>query len=78
VQVKIARDGKETSLPITVGEMKETEVATTTQAGELGLTVQPLTHPTGRKSWYRRRRRTGYFGGNAGSAADEAGLRSAM
>src|SRR5215472_7605753 len=41
--IKVLRDGKEISLPITVGEMKDTEVATAGEEGDLGLTVQPLT-----------------------------------
>ncbi|HEY6999839.1 MAG TPA: DegQ family serine endoprotease, partial [Candidatus Binatia bacterium] len=41
--IKVLRDGKEMTLPITVGEMKDTEVAATGQEGDLGLAVQPVT-----------------------------------
>ena len=41
--VKVLRDGKEMTLAITVGEMKDTEVAASGQQGELGLAVQPVT-----------------------------------
>lgn len=77
VQVKVIRDGKETTLPLTVGEMKETEVVATAQEGELGLTVQPLTPQLAENLGLERT-----DGGlvisavKPGSAADEAGLRS--
>src|SRR5205809_1696173 len=37
VSLKVVRDGKEVSLPIAVGEMKENEVAAAGQEGDLGL-----------------------------------------
>jgi serine protease Do len=76
VQLKIARDGKEMSLPITVGEMKETEVATTTQAGELGLTVQPLTPQLAENLGIERGEGLVISAVAPGSTAEEAGLRS--
>src|SRR5512135_1646281 len=43
VQLKVLRDGKQVSLPITVGEMKESEIVASGQEGDLGLAVQPVT-----------------------------------
>jgi len=76
VQVKIARDGKEMTLPITVGEMKETEVATSTQAGELGLTVQSLTPQLAESLGIERGEGLVISAVKPGSAAEEAGMRS--
>ena len=76
VQLKIARDGKEMSLPIIVGEMKETEVATTAQAGELGLTVQPLTPQLAENLGIERGEGLVISAVTPGSNAEEAGLRS--
>ena len=76
VQLKIARDGKEMSLPIIVGEMKEAEVATTTQAGELGLTVQPLTPQLAENLGIERGEGLVISAVTPGSNAEEAGLRS--
>ena len=76
MQLKIARDGKEMSLPITVGEMKETEVATTTEAGELGLTVQPLTPQLAENLGIERGEGLVISAVAPGSTAEEAGLRS--
>lgn len=76
VQLKVIRDGKETSLPITVGEMKEAEVAATAQEGELGLTVQPLTPQLAESLGVERGEGLVISAVKPGSAADEAGLRS--
>ena len=43
MRLKVKRDGKELTLPITVGELKEKEVAATGEEGDLGLAVQPVT-----------------------------------
>jgi len=76
VQVKVIRDGKETTLPLTVGEMKEAEVAATAQEGELGLTVQPLTPQLAENLGLERKDGLVISAVKPGSAADEAGLRS--
>jgi serine protease Do len=76
VQVKVIRDGKETTLPITVGEMKETEVAAAAQEGELGLTVQPLTPQLAENLGLERADGLVISAVKPGSAAEEAGLRS--
>ncbi len=77
MQVKVIRDGKEISLPITVGEMKETEVvASAGQEGELGLTVQPLTPQMAESLGLERAEGLVVSSVKPGSAAEEAGLRS--
>ena len=76
VQVKVIRDGKETTLPLTIGEMKETEVAASTQEGELGLTVQPLTPQLAENLGLERTEGLVISAVKSGSAAEEAGLRS--
>ncbi|HWH76371.1 MAG TPA: PDZ domain-containing protein, partial [Candidatus Binatus sp.] len=76
VTVKILRDGKEMSLPLTVGELKETEVAASTQEGDLGLTVQPLTPQLAENLGLERADGLVVTAVTPGSAADEAGLRS--
>src|ERR671919_2935517 len=43
VHVKILRDSKEMTLPLTVGEMKENKVIASSEEGDLGLAVQPVT-----------------------------------
>ena len=76
VQVKVIRDGKETTLPLTVGEMKEAEVAATAQEGELGLTVQPLTPQLAENLGLERKDGLVISAVKPGSAAEEAGLQS--
>ncbi len=76
VQLKLIRDGRETTLPITVGEMKDVEVAASTQEGELGLTVQPLTPQLAENLGLERADGLVISAVKPGSAADEAGLRA--
>ena len=76
VQIKVIRDGKEATLPLTVGEMKDTEVVATTQEGELGLTVQPLTPQLAEKLGLERTEGLVISAVKPGSAGEEAGLRS--
>jgi len=76
VQIKVWRDGKEVTLPLTVAEMKETEVATSTQEGDLGLTVQPLTPQLAESLGLERTEGLVITEVAPGSAAEEAGLRS--
>jgi serine protease Do len=76
VQVKVIRDGKETTLPLTVGEMKEAEVAASMQEGELGLTVQPMTPQLAESLGIERTDGLVISAVKPGSAAEEAGLRS--
>ena len=77
VQLRIARDGKQISLPITVGELKDNEVAAPAgQEGELGLAVQPLTPEMAQSLGLERAEGLVVASVKPGSAADEAGLRS--
>ncbi len=77
VQLKIAREGKQISLPITVGEMKESEViASTGQESDLGLTVQPVTPDIAQSLGLERADGLVVASVKPGSAADDAGLRS--
>jgi serine protease Do len=76
VQVKVLRDGKETALPLTVGEMKESEVIASTQEGDFGLTVQPVTPQLAENLGLERAEGLVITAVKRGSAAEEAGLRS--
>ena len=76
VQVKVLRDGKEATLPLTVGEMKDNEVAASTQEGDLGLSVQPITPELAKRMDLDRAEGLVITSVKAGSAAEEAGLRS--
>jgi serine protease Do len=77
VQLKVTREGKQISLPITVGEMKESEVvASAGQESELGLTVQPVTPDIAQSLGLERAEGLVVASVKPGSAADEAGLRS--
>jgi serine protease Do len=76
VPVKILRDGKEMSLTLTVGEMKDTEIAASTQQGDLGLTVQPVTPELAESLGIERAQGLVITAVTPGSAADDAGLRS--
>jgi len=77
VQLKIAREGKQISLPITVGEMKDSEVvASAGHESEMGLTVQPITPDIAQSLGLERAEGLVVASVKPGSAADEAGLRS--
>jgi len=77
VRVKVLRDGKELTLPITIGEMQENEIiASTTQAGSFGLTVQPVTPQVAENLGLERAEGLVITAVERGSAAEEAGLRS--
>ncbi len=76
VQIKVLRDGKEVTLPLTVGEMKESEVVASTQEGDFGLTVQPVTPQLAENLGLERAEGLVITAVKRGSAAEEAGLRS--
>jgi len=77
VQLKIAREGKQISLPITVGEMKDSEViASIGPESDLGLTVQPVTPDIAQSLGLERAEGLVVASVKPGSAADDAGLRS--
>jgi serine protease Do len=75
VQVKILRDSKEVTLPITVGEMKENEVvASTEEQGGFGLAVQTVTPEVADNLGLGRAEGVVVTSIKPGSPADEAGL----
>src|SRR5438093_604540 len=76
VQLKVLRDGKEVTLPLTVGEMKEKEIVASTQEGDLGLVVQPVTPEIAESLGIDRAEGLVVTSVVPGSAADEAGLRA--
>ena len=76
VQVKVLRDGKALSLPITVGEMKDNEIAAATQESGLGLTVQPLTPDVAQSLGLDRAEGIVVASVTPGGAADDAGIRA--
>jgi serine protease Do len=76
VQIKILRDGKETTQPITVGEMKDGEVVATSQEGDFGLTVQPVTPQLAENLGLERAEGLVIAAIKPGSAAEPAGLRT--
>ena len=76
VQIKVLRDGKEMILPLTVGEMKEREIIASTQEGDFGLTVQPLTPQLAENLGLERAEGLVITAVKRGSPAEEAGLRS--
>ncbi|HEV8723134.1 MAG TPA: DegQ family serine endoprotease [Candidatus Binatia bacterium] len=76
VQLKVLRDGKEVTLPLTVGEMKENEIVASTQEGDLGLAVQPVTPEIAESLGIDRAEGLVVTSVTPGSAADEAGLRA--
>ena len=75
VQIKVIRDGRETAMPLTIGEMKEAEVTAAAQEGELGLTVQPLTPQLAETLGLERGTGLVISAVKPGSAAEDAGLR---
>jgi serine protease Do len=76
VALKVIRDGKEVSLPIAVGEMKDNEVTASTQEGDLGLAVQPVTPEIAQSLGLDRAEGLVITEVKPGSSADDAGLRS--
>jgi serine protease Do len=76
VPLKVMRDGKEISLSIGVGEMKENEVAASSAEGGLGLAVQPVTPEIAQSLGLERAEGLVITEVTPGSAADEAGLRA--
>lgn len=74
VQAKVLRDGKELTLPITVGENKEDEVVASVDTGELGLAVQTLTPDIAEELGLERTEGVVITAVTPGSAADDAGF----
>ena len=74
-QLKILRNGKELTLPLTVGEFKEREVVAAAENGGLGLAVQPVTASIAAELGLERAEGLVITSIKPGSPADEAGLR---
>ena len=75
VSVKILRDKKDMTIPVTISELKEEEViASAKEKGELGLTVQKLTPEMAESMQLGRASGLIITAVESGSPADEAGL----
>ncbi len=75
VPVQIYREGKQLTLPITIGELKDNEMAAVPQESGLGLTVQPLTPNVAQSMGLDRAEGIVVASVTPGGAADDAGLR---
>ncbi len=73
-QLKILRNGKELTLPLTVGEFKEREVVAAAENGGLGLAVQPVTASMAAELGLERAEGLVITSIKPGSPAEEAGL----
>ena len=76
VQVKILREGKDLTLPITVGEFKESEVVASGETGELGLTVEKVTPEVAEELGLKRAEGLVITAVKPGSAAEDGGLQT--
>jgi serine protease Do len=76
VQLKVMREGKQVSLPITVGELQDNEIVASSEETELGLTAQPVTPDIAQSLGLERAEGLVISSVKPGSAAEEAGLRS--
>jgi serine protease Do len=76
VRMKVLRDKKEVVLTVSVGELKEEEVAAAVpEKGELGMTVQRLTPQIAESLGLEKTDGVVVTAVEPGSAADEAGIR---
>ncbi|MGE5817832.1 MAG: DegQ family serine endoprotease [Deltaproteobacteria bacterium] len=76
VRMKVLRDKKEVFLTVSVGELKEEEVAAAVpEKGELGMTVQRLTPQIAESLGLEKTDGVVVTAVEPGSAADEAGIR---
>jgi serine protease Do len=76
VQLKVLREGKQVSLPLTVGELKDNEIVASSPDNDMGLTVQPVTPDIAQSLGLERAEGLVVASVKPGSAAEEAGLRS--
>ncbi|HEX9145564.1 MAG TPA: DegQ family serine endoprotease, partial [Candidatus Binatia bacterium] len=76
VQVRILREGKELTLPITVGEFKDSEVVASSETGELGLTVEKVTPQLAEELGLKRAEGLVITEVKPGSAAEDGGLQT--
>jgi serine protease Do len=75
-RLKVLRDKKEVTLSVTIGELKDEEVvASATEKGDLGLTVQRLTPQIAESLGLERVEGLVITAVEPGSAGEEAGLR---
>jgi len=74
VQVKIIRDAKAVTLPVTIGELTEQEVTADAGKDDLGLAVEAVTPDIARSLGLERAEGVIVTAVEPGSAADEAGL----
>lgn len=76
VRMKVLRDKEEVTLTVTVGELKEEEVAAAVpEKGELGMTVQRLTPQIAESLGLEKADGVVVAGLEPGGAADDAGIR---
>ena len=73
-QLKILRNGKELTLSLMVGELKEREVVAEAESGDFGLAVQPVTASMAAELGLERAEGLVITAVKPGSPADEAGL----
>lgn len=77
VPLKVFRDKKETTLAVTIGKLQEEEVvASTTEQGDLGLTVQQITPELAARLDLGRMRGVVIAAVEPGSVANEAGMQA--
>jgi serine protease Do len=75
VPIKVFRDKKETTLTVTIGKLQEEEVvASTTEKGELGLTMQQINPEIAERLGLSRTRGVVITSVEPGSKGDQAGL----
>jgi len=75
VQLKVWRAGKDLTLPLTVGELKDKEIVANVEKGELGLSVQPVTADIAQELGLPRAEGVVISAVEPASSAEEAGLR---
>ncbi len=73
-QLKIFRNGKQLTLPLTVGEFKEREVVAAAESGDFGLAIQPVTASMAAELGLERAEGLVITSVKPGSLADEVGL----
>jgi serine protease Do len=74
VQVKVLRDGRPSTLSVTIAEMKDNEVVAAASQGDFGMTIQPLTPELAQSLGLEGTEGLVVSAVKPGSAADEAGI----
>jgi serine protease Do len=75
VELKIFRESKELNIPVTVGEMKDSEVVAESGTGDFGMAVEPVTPAVAESFGLERAEGVVVSSVKPGSAAEEAGFR---